>query len=91
MGKKEMLGKAGLMLGGAIAGFVGLKIAKSKTIKKAIIHTAAVALRAKEAAMDSGAAIQENAGDIVAAAKEVNRQKEAEEAAEKVEEAAQAE
>lgn len=73
MENKECWAKVGLMVGGAIAGLIGLKIAKSKCAKNALIQTTAAALRAKEAALDSGAAAQESAGDIVAEAKEVNR------------------
>lgn len=73
MENKEAWEKAGLMIGGAIAGLIGLKVAKSKCAKKALVHTTAAALRAKEAALDSSAAVQEGAGDIVAEAKEVNR------------------
>lgn len=77
MDNKETYTKVGLFLGGMVAGVLGLKALKSKEAKKLVVHTAAVALRAKEEALDKVTALQEGADDIVAEAEEVNRQKNA--------------
>lgn len=71
----EKYQKAGLFLGGIVAGIVGLRALKSRDAKKLMVHTTATALRAKDAVLESTTAVQEGADDIIAEAKEVNRLK----------------
>ena len=58
----------------------GVKVLASKDAKKLYINCLAAGLRAKESVMTTATNIQENAGDILAEAKEINRVR-AEEAA----------
>ena len=70
--------------GGVLFGSVGIKLLSSKDAKKAYTHITAAGLRMKDSAMKTVATVQENAGDILASAKELNEEraaKEAEEAA----------
>ena len=70
--------------GGALFGSVGLKLLTSKDAKKAYVHVAAAGLRMKDAVMETVTAVQENAADVLASAKDLNEAraaKEAEEAA----------
>ena len=61
-----------LFAGGVLFGSAGIKLLSSKDAKKIYTHTTAAALRMKETVMDTVAAVQENAGDILAEAKELN-------------------
>ena len=71
----------GLFAGGVLFGTAGVKVLASKDAKKLYINCLAAGLRAKESVMTTPATnIQENAGDILAEAKEINRVR-AEEAA----------
>ena len=76
-----------LFAGGVLFGSAGIKLLSSKDAKKIYTHTTAAALRMKETVMDTVAAVQENAGDILAEAKELNAQRTAHD--EVVEEAAE--
>ena len=76
-----------LFAGGVLFGSAGIKLLSSKDAKKIYTHTTAAALRMKETVMDTVAAVQENAGDILAEAKEVNEQRTAQD--EVVEDAAE--
>ena len=58
-----------LFAGGVLFGSAGIKLLSSKDAKKIYTHTTAAALRMKETVMDTVAAVQENAGDILADAK----------------------
>ena len=64
-----------LFAGGVLFGSAGIKLLSSKDAKKIYTHTTAAALRMKETVMDTVAAVQENAGDILAEAKELNEQR----------------
>ena len=70
----------GLFAGGVLFGTAGVKVLASKDAKKLYINCLAAGLRAKESVMTTATNIQENAGDILAEAKEINRVR-AEEAA----------
>ena len=72
--------KPGLFAAGVAFGTAGIKILTSKDAKKLYINCLAAGLRAKESVMTTATNIQENAGDILAEAKEINRVR-AEEAA----------
>ena len=76
-----------LFAGGVLFGSGGIKLLSSKDAKKIYTHTTAAALRMKETVMDTVAAVQENAGDILAEAKELNEQRTAQD--EVVEDAAE--
>ena len=76
-----------LVAGGVLFGSAGIKLLSSKDAKKIYTHTTAAALRMKETVMDTVAAVQENAGDILAEAKELNEQRTAQD--EVVEDAAE--
>ena len=74
----KTLGKLGLFAGGVLFGTAGIKILSSKDAKKAYIHTTAAVLRAKESVMTTATKIKENAGDILADAKKINDDRNAE-------------
>ena len=76
-----------LFAGGVLFGSAGIKLLSSKDAKKIYTHTTAAALRMKETVMDTVAAVQENAGDILAEAKELKEQRTAQD--EVVEDAAE--
>ena len=76
-----------LFAGGVLFGSAGIKLLSSKDAKKIYTHTTAAALRMKETVMDTVAAVQEHAGDILAEAKELNEQRTAQD--EVVEDAAE--
>lgn len=67
--------KLGLFAGGVLFGTAGLKILSSREAKKVYTYTTAAALRAKEDVMTTVTTIRENAGDILADAKELNEQR----------------
>lgn len=65
----------GLFAGGVLFGTAGVKILGSKDAKKLYVNCLAAGLRAKECVMTTATTIQENADDILAEAKEINRQR----------------
>ena len=71
--------------GGALFGSVGLKLLTSRDAKKVYTHLTAAGLRAQKSVMETVAAVQEEAADILAAAKDVNAEREAKEAEVEVE------
>ena len=71
--------KAGLFAGGVLFGTAGVKLLSSKDAKK--FYTTAV-LRAKDSLMKTATTVQENAGDILAEAQQINEERAAKEAAE---------
>lgn len=74
-------GKLAWFIGGVLFGSVGFKLLGSKDAKTAYTHLAAAALRAQDSAMKTVTCVQENAADILAAAKDLNEKRAAEEAA----------
>lgn len=68
-------GKIGLFVAGFLFGTAGVKLLSSKDAKKVYVHTTAAALRAKESIMTTVTNIRENAGDIVAEAKDLNEKR----------------
>lgn len=66
-------------LGGVLFGTAGIKVLSSKDAKKCYTHTTAAVLRAKECVMDTANKVQENCGDVLAEAKEINAQRQAKE------------
>ena len=72
--------KLACFVGGALFGSAGVKLLTSKDAKKAYTHITAAGLRMKDSVMETVTSVQENAADILAAAKDINeaRAKEAE-------------
>ena len=76
---KLNLKKVGLFAGGVLFGTAGIKILTSKDAKKLYTNATAAALRAKECVMTVVSNAKENAGDILADAKNINEDTSAEE------------
>lgn len=70
-----------LFAGGALFGSAGIKLLSSKDAKNVYTHTTAAVLRMKECVMDTVSTVQENAADILASAKDINKQRAAKEEA----------
>ena len=75
------LKKIGLFAGGVLFGTAGVKVLSSKDAKKVYTNCTAAALRAKDCVMKTATTVQENAEDILAEAKQINEDREAQEAA----------
>lgn len=71
--------------GGVFFGTAGVKILTSREAKKAYTHVTAAALRAKDEVMKNVTTVNENAGDILADAKEINEKRAADAEVETVE------
>ncbi len=67
-------------VGGTLFGSVGIKLLSSKDAKKVYTHVAAAGLRMKDSVMETVTTVQENAGDILASAKDLNEERAAREA-----------
>lgn len=74
--------KTACFVAGTLFGSVGLKLLTSKDAKKVYTQVTAAGLRAKDSVMETVTTVQENAGDILAAAKELNEERAAKETAE---------
>ena len=68
-----------LFLGGALFGSAGIKILSSRDAKKVYTHTTAAVLRASDAIMKTVTTVQENCADILASAKDINEERDAQE------------
>lgn len=79
--------KLGIFAGGVLFGTAGIRILSSKDAKKAYTHATAAVLRAKDCVMTTVDTMRENAGDILADAKEINATRAA--AAETIEDTAE--
>ena len=75
--------KIALFAAGTLFGSAGFKLLSSKDAKKAYTHITAAGLRMKDSAMKTVATVQENAGDILASARDINEKRTAKEAEEK--------
>ena len=80
--------KVALFAGGALFGSAGIEILTSKDAKKLYTQCTAAVLRMKDQVMKTATSLQENCGDILADAKEINEQRAV---AEVVEDAAETE
>ena len=78
----SMYTKLACFVGGTLFGSVGLKLLSSKDAKKVYVHAAAAGLRAKDSVMETVTAVQENAADILASARDLNEARAAREAEE---------
>ena len=74
--------KLACFAGGALFGSAGIKLLTSKDAKKAYTHAAAAGLRVKDSVMETVTSVQENAADILAAARDINAARAAKEAEE---------
>ena len=72
-------------MGGVLFGSAGVKLLTSKDAKKAYTHITAAGLRMKDSVMETVTSVQENATDILAAAKDINEARAAQEAEAQVE------
>ena len=72
--------KLAMFAAGVLFGTAGIKVLSSKDAKKVYTHTTAAVLRAKDSVMETVTTVRENAEDIYADAKAINKQR-AEEAA----------
>ena len=71
--------KLACFAGGALFGSFGIKLLSSKDAKKAYVHVTAAGLRMKDSVMETVTSVQENAADILAAAKDINEERAAKE------------
>lgn len=69
--------KLGIFAGGVAFGSVGLKLLGSKDAKKVYAQVTAATLRVKESVMKTVTNVKENAGDILADAKDINEKRDA--------------
>ena len=83
--------KTGVFAAGVLFGTAGVKILASDDAKKLYTNCTAAVLRAKECILKTAATVQENAGDILAEAKQINADRAAAEAYVEDEEVAEAE
>ena len=72
------ISKIGLFAGGALFGSAGIELLTSKDAKKVYTQCTAAVLRMKDQVMKTATTLQENCGDILADAKEINEQRAAE-------------
>ena len=70
--------KPGLFAAGVAFGTAGIKILTSDDAKKLYTNCTAAVLRAKSCVMKTATSVQENAGDILAEAKQINEDRAAE-------------
>lgn len=91
MFKKFNAGKVGLFVAGLAFGTAGIKILTSKDAKKVYTGCTAAVLRAKDTVVKTATTVQENAGDILAEAKQINADRAAAEAYVEDEEATETE
>ena len=84
--KKIDIKKTGIFAAGVLFGTAGVKVLGSKDAKKVYTNCTAAVLRAKSCVMKTATSVQENAGDILAEAKQINEDRAAEEAEDEVKE-----
>ena len=72
--------KTGFFAAGVLFGTAGIKILTSKDAKKVYTGCTAAVLRAKDTVVKTATTVQENAGDILAEAKQINADRAAAEA-----------
>ena len=77
--------KIGLFAGGVLFGSAGIKALSSKDAKKVYTLGTAAVLRVKDCLMKTATNVQENAEDILAEAKQINKDREESEAEEVLE------
>lgn len=70
-----MMKKFVMFAAGVLFGTAGIKILGSKDAKTVYAHTTAAALRAKDGVMKTVTTVRENAEDVYAEAKAINRRR----------------
>lgn len=75
---KVDLKKTGIFAAGVLFGTAGIRILTSKDAKKVYTNCTAAVLRAKDCVMKTATTLQENAEDILAEAKQINEERDAE-------------
>lgn len=75
--------KLACFVGGTLFGSIGVKLLSSKDAKKVYTHVTATGLRMKDSVMETVTTVQENVGDILSSAKELNEERAAKDAEEK--------
>ncbi len=65
----------GTFVGGVLFGTAGLKILGSDDAKKVYTNCTAAGMRAKDCVMKTVSTVQENVGDIVAEAEQINEER----------------
>ena len=65
----------GTFVGGVLMGSAGLKVLASEDAKKEYTNCTAAGLRAKDSVMKTVSAVQENVGDIIAEAEQINEER----------------
>ena len=83
--------KVGLFASGTLFGTAGIKVLASDDAKKVYTGCTAAVLRAQDTVVKTATTVQENAGDILAEAKQINADRAAAEAYVEDEEVAEAE
>ena len=73
--KKIDKAKTGIFAAGVLFGTAGIKVLSSKDAKKLYTQCTAAVLRMKDQVMKTATTLQENCGDILADAKEINEQR----------------
>ncbi|MBQ9610850.1 MAG: hypothetical protein IJV15_15625 [Lachnospiraceae bacterium] len=74
-------GKLCTFAAGVLFGTAGIKVLSSRDAKKVYTHATAATLRAKDCVMKTVNTVKENCDDIYAEAKQINADREADEAA----------
>ena len=77
--------KLACFVGGALFGSAGIRLLTSRDAKKAYTYMTVAGLRMKDTVMETVTAVQENAADILASAKDMNEARAAKEAAQAAE------
>ena len=77
--------KVGIFASGVLFGSAGIKALSSKDAKKVYTQGTAAVLRVKDCLMKTATNVQENAEDILAEAKQINKDREESEAEEVLE------
>ena len=83
--ESSVLKKLGVFAGGVLFGTAGIRVLSSKDAKKLYTNCTAAVLRAKEVVLKTATKVQENAEDIYAEAKQINKDREESEAEEVLE------
>ena len=78
----KIYSKLACFAGGVLFGSFGIKLLSGKDAKNIYVHAAAAGLRVKDSVMQSVTAVQENASDILASARDLNEDRAAKEAKE---------
>ena len=76
---KKIYKDIAVFVGGTLFGSAGIKLLSSKDAKNVYTHAAAAVLRMKDTVMNTVDCVKENAGDILADARQINEDRAADE------------